>query len=324
MEQSELSVPETPPVTTVAEIEGLLRKVTEGRAEIAEKQKDGERLKEAFSTIKEGKRKSITQLQTEIAEIDSEEASTLSQLSTDEQSIERNIHDAREFLLRRVTLCNVKNALSKGGLAMTSQPREIYRNVFLSIYEAIGESDKPVNKVSYRIRVNIVRAPELVYQLKELCKPLKDMWWDVYGEAWSATYFDRDFKTNDDAEKYGERNRAKVSEDLLSAVKYLEKEIVSSTPNVDDVFDFRLITSTTASKNYSDSMNFKVISTEKHKLVVSPVRSQWDNEETKSYNITVTQRGYDLEVEGHKHEREREELIDFTKRYFHFIKEVSS
>ena len=306
---------ETATITTEADIQALLHIVTEGQAGIANKKSDAENLNASFTKVKEEKHDRISQLQKEIAQIDSEQAGKLSQLSSEEQSIDAGIFDAKEKLLRRIILCNVKNTLSNG-LVMTSQPREIYRNKFLSIWPEISENDKPVNKITYRIILKVVEG-KLVYELKKLCKTIKDLWWNYNDDP--ATYYDKDFKTVEEAEKYGERNKDKITSEFIKSIKCLEAEIDNANSSIDDVFDFRLITSSTVSRRYSGDRTFDVVSTTKNILTVKSTPNSWDTDGAAEYDITITQKGYNLTIEGHRHQREQDELLDFVKQYFHFI-----
>ena len=316
--QTELPISEnSSTITTEADIQDLFHIVTEGKVEIANKKSDAENLNASFTKVKEVKHDRISQLQKEIAQIDSEQASKLSKLSSEEQSIDTGIFDAKEKLLRRIILCNVKNTISKG-LVMTSQPREIYRNKFLSIWPEISENDKPVNKITYRIRVKVVEG-KLIYELKKLCKPIKDLWWDFSDNY--ATYYDKDFKTEEEAEKYGERNKDKITSEFIKSIKHLEAEIDNANSSIDDVFDFRLITSSTVSRHYARDRTFDVVSTTKNTLTVKSLSNRWDTDEAAEYDITITQKGYDITIEGHRHQREQDELLEFVKNYFHFIEE---
>lgn len=160
------------------------------------------------------------------------------------------------------------------------------------------------------------------FDLRDLLKVV----WPTFGEiqwGWrrddTSAFFERDLPTEEAAKGYGERNRARICSSLVEGIRQVEKEIEEANANINEVFDFRLITDSPIRGSYSnDREAFTVVSAEKHRLVASPVLSSYDRniEKIRPYTITVTQQGYQLVMECHRFTYQARVLKDEVNRIF--------
>jgi hypothetical protein len=277
-----------------------------------------EDLRRTHTAIKEANDSRVHAIQEENRNLDSELAAKESKLNVEERIIEDQIYEARAKLLRRIILCNLKNKLSI--LEPIATPDNalsiIYSGKFALVYDIITQGGKPVNKCEYKVSIKLRGQTALNSLLNVVWPPYKETYWGWRDDL--PRYFQRDFKSEEDARTYGERNRARVCQPLIEGMKQLEQEIEAATTDIDEVFDFRLTTSSALGSGSSRDRQFKIVSAEKHKLILAPFPSSWerDYDEIKPYTVTVTQQNYQLTIENHRFAGEARDLSYAIRNYF--------
>lgn len=274
--------------------------------------------RDTLRIIKEMNDRRIRLIQEESQKLDSEQSAKEARLNKAKSVIENQIWEARAKLLRRIILCNLKNLLK--GIQSPSAPDNIlstiYAGQFAVVYDDITIGSKPVNQYEWNVRVELAEEPSLRGLLESVWPAYREIHWGYGGE--SRTFYQRDFKSEEKAKGYAERNRAKICQKLIEGIKQVEQEISMAISNIDTVFDFRLIIHSTLDPQYSGSEKFLVASARKHKLVLTPVLSVYDEEvqKIKPYTITVTQRGYQLTIKGHRFSSQARDIKYALYKYF--------
>jgi len=303
------------------EIQNLLKMVLEARTKTQEIEQGVEQARETNKAIKQANDERIRKIQEENRELDSQLGTKEITLNKAKSEIESQIHEAKAKLLRRIIFCNLKNLLkdlqapSVFGENVLST---IYTGRFAIVFDEITVGSKPVNCNEWKVRIKILETKG--YGLNSL---LEDIWTTYrelrrnYAET-TFQFYQRDFKSEEEAKVYAERNRAKICQELIKGIKQVEWEIEGANDNIDEVFDFRLLESV-LDPQYSQYDKFQVVAgTEKHKLVLSPVLSSYDRnvEKIQPYTVTVTQQGYQLTIAGHRFPAQASQIKYATCRYF--------
>lgn len=311
-------------VDAETEVQNLLKMVLEARTKTQEIEQGVEQARETNKAIKQANDERIRKIQEENQELDSQLGVKEITLNKAKSEIETQIYEAKAKLLRRIILCNLKNLLKKE--VKTGIPENIlstiYTGRFATIYDEITVGNKTVNKYEWIVRTKLAEPLEKTYfGLRDLLAVV----WSTYKEIhWGfsrdelAAFFQRDFKSEEEAKAYAERNRAKICQELIKGIRQVEWEIEGANDNIDEVFDFRLLESV-LDPHYSQYDKFQVVAgTEKHKLVLSPVLSSYDRnvEKIQPYTVTVTQQGYQLTIAGHRFSGQASQIKYATCRYF--------
>lgn len=300
------------------EIQNLLKMVLEARTKTQQIEHDIEQARDTNRAIKAANDERIRKIQEENRELDSELGAKEITLNKAKSEIERQVFESRAKLLRRIILCNLKNLLK--GLQATSGPENplstIYTGRFLTIYDAIAIGNKPVNKYEWIVRVKLAEQVGLSGLLAYVWPAYREIHWGWRDE--SPQFYQRDFKSEEEAKAYAERNRARICEKFIEGIRQVEQEIEEANDNIDDVFDFRLLIDSVLDPRYSQSDKFKIVSAEKHQLILAPVLSSYDREVEKiqPYTITVTQQGYGLTIAGHRFTGQARDIKYAIHKYF--------
>jgi len=299
------------------EIQSLLKMVLQGRMKIQGLELDIEQIKKTHRHIKEMNDERIRKIQNENRELDSELGVKEATFNKTKSEIETQFCEARAKLLRRITLCNLKNLLND---LKATTPEDamttIYTGHFVTVYDEITIGSKPVNMYEWVVRIGLAEQPKLRDLLPQVWPTFREIHWGYQDER--AQFYQRDFKSEEKAKAYAERNRAKVCQELVSGIKQVEQEIEMANSDIDEVFDFRLLIDSEFRTAYSRSETFRVVSVEKHQLILSPVLSSYDKEVEKlqPYTIMVTQQGYQLTIAGHRFASQARQIKYAIYKYF--------
>lgn len=300
------------------EIQNLLKMVLQGRTKIRGLELDIEQIKKTHIDIKEMNDERIRKIQNENRELDSELGVKEATFNKTKSEIETQFYDARARLLRRITLCNLKNLLN--GLETITPPESaistVYVGRFAVIYDEISIGDKPVNMYEWVVGIKLAEQLKLRDLLPQVWSTFREIHWGYRDER--ARFYQRDFKSEEKAKAYAERNRAKTCQELVTGIKQVEQEIEMANSDIDEVFDFRLLIDSEFRASASRSETFRVVSAEKHQLILSPILSSYDKEVEKlqPYAITVTQQGYQLTIAGHRFATQAREIKYAIYKYF--------
>lgn len=286
---------------------------------IQELELDIEQTKKTHRNIKEMNDERIRKIQNENRELDSELGVKEVTFNKARSEIESEIWEARAKLLRRITLCNLKNLKDLQIPIFGNILSIIYEGKFAVVCDEITIGSKPVNKYEWIVRIELPSHSE-----HPTLRDLLGRVWHTYKEihwGWGrddSQFYQRDFKSEEDAKAYAERNRAKICKSLIEGIKQVEHEIEMANGNIDEVFDFRLIIDSILDSGYSRSTKFRVVSAEKRQLILTPELSSYDREVDKiqPYTITVMQQGYQLTIAGHRYSGEAREIKYAVNRYF--------
>lgn len=303
------------------EIQALQTMVLKGQKDLQQISSEVEQLRETTKAIKMGNDERISNIQKENRDLDSNLAVKEAELNKQQSAINQGIFEARAKLLRRIVLSNLRALLpqTKDAELPDGVLSTIYKGSFATIYDEITLGKKPVNMHQYQIRLSYVSDEKR--HIQDLLKAL----WPTYSEihhGWGnerPLFFQRDFPSSEDATKYAERNRSKICQELIDGMVQLEKEVVQLTSSFDEVFDFRLHTDPTIDGYYSNERErFKVVSAEKHVLVLSPFLSSYDRnvQHIQPYKITVTQEGRNLTISNHRYASEARQIKHYLCRFF--------
>jgi hypothetical protein len=287
----------------------LMQMVLEARANDEKVEKTIAQLRETHRAIKEANDVRIEKIQEENRQLDNELASKEANQRQLQKENEAEIQEARAKLLRRIHLCNLKNLHLQKGQSYMSLPEDklsvVHAGLFCTVFDRITISSKPVNCYEWKIEVVLPETKEHVLN------SLLEKTWKFYRELARGfgadsilSFVQRDFKSEEDAKGFAERNKERICGSLIESIKQLEAEIDQATESMDEVFDFRLIFGSDLHSPYSrrNDEQFQIVSAEKHQLVLSPFLSNYDRrvEKILPYTVTVTQQGYDLSIANHR------------------------
>jgi len=302
------------------EVKDLVKMVVEARRKTQQVEHDIEQARKTQRAIKEANDERIRKIQEENRELDSQLATKEITLNKAKSEIETQIHEAKAKLLRRIVICNLKNLLKN--VPTDDAPEDalstIYTGRFAIVYDEITVGNKPVNCNEWKVRIKI---PETKgHTLNSLLEHA----WVTYRELHrnyaetSFQFYQRDFKSEEDAKAYAERNKAKICQKLIEGIEQFERETEEANGNIDEVFDFRLITDSVINAPYSHSQNFRVVSAKKHQLKLAPLLSNYERavEKIQPYTITIMQQGYQLTIAGHRFSGQAREIKYAICRYF--------
>jgi hypothetical protein len=227
---------------------------------------------------------------------------------------ESAVHEIKGKLLRRIHLCLLKNLMPTLTVFLPEDALYVmYKGDFCVVYDEIQTGNKPVNCYEWCVRVDVTKSGSLRDLLKETWSKRDELNYSFDGDA---IFFERDFSSEADAKAYAERNRLKICRGLVDSIKSLEAEIKNAEDNINNVFDFRIITEPYFRMNYAHDMTFKVISAEPHKLVLSPSLDSFSVDKSKNYQITVTQADNVLTIAGHHLSGEARQIKKAVNNYF--------
>jgi len=245
------------------EVQNLLKMVLEARTKTQEIEQGVEQARETNKAIKQANDERIRKIQEENRELDSELGSKEIMLNKAKSEIETQIYEAKAKLLRRIILCNLKNLLKD--LPPDSAPdalSTIFTGRFAIVYDRITTGSKPVNKYEWIVSIKLAEQVSRSGLLKYVWATYDEIHWGWRDEL--PQFYQRDFKTEEEAKAYAERNRAKICQELIKGIRQVEWEIEGANDNIDEVFDFRLLGSVV--DPYSRADKFRVVSAEKHKF----------------------------------------------------------
>ncbi len=273
------------------------------------------RIEEAYDHIKDSNRERIQRLEEENKSIDSEISGKRSAIKNAIQEQESRAYKIRAPLIQEVSLCAVKNAL-QGKEAGTEEGTEIlFQNWFMKLYEAYHlDNGKKVNKVSYEIakKSKIDFEVEGMYLLEEL------IGFEFRERSYHSALFSRDFKTEQDARKFADKNREGIIAQTIERIVAFEKEYAKCTLDIDSLFDFRLVTEDWLADTGTNYFSFQVGERNKHILILkkqAKKRAYYD-EDKEEYDIKIEQHGFKLKFSGHRHSYEAEKVTEYLRRYF--------
>jgi hypothetical protein len=300
------------------EIKAMLKLVVHAEKESVKVQKQLEQERETIKHIKMANDERISKIQEESRNLDSKLAIKEAKFHKKQEEIQNRIHEAKMTFLKRIYLCNLKSELAKAEPPQIPENTlsTIYKGKFCTVYDIITVGSKPVNSFEYRIAINLVEKP-----IGDLLKSL----WPKYGEIWwgyrdeTSTFFERDLSSKEAAQKYGERNRERLTKNLIEGIKELETEIANAEKNFNVVFDFRLITDPVIHSSYSrDRDTLKIIKAQKHKLVVSPVLTNYERtvEKIQPYKITIKQKDREIRIRNHRFTGQAMTIRSLLNGYF--------
>jgi hypothetical protein len=302
-----------------AEIQNLLKMVFEARTKTQEIEQGVEQARETNKAIKQANDERFRKIQEENRELDSQLGSKEITLNKAKSEIENRVFEARAKLLRRIIFCNLKNLLKETQVTSVEKALStIYTGRFAIVYDDIAIGDKPVNKYEWIVRIKLTETPGQMVRdlLPHVWSTFNEIHWGWHDEP--PQFYQRDFKSEEEAKGYAERNRAKICQKLIEGIRQVEWEIEAANDNIDNVFDFRFITSGSIETGRSQSERFQIASAEKHQLILRPILSSYDREveKIKPYTITVTQQGYQLTIAGHRFAAQAREIKYAICRYF--------
>lgn len=301
------------------EIQNLLKIVLEAQTKTQQIEHDIEQARNTSRAIKEANDERIRNIQNENIRLDEELAEKERTLNKAKQEIESQIYELRAKLLRRIILCNLKNLLKD--LPADSTPdyalSTIYKGRFAIVYDRVTIGSKPINKYEWIVGVKLAEQVSRSGLLKYVWSTHDEIHWGFRDEL--PQFYQRDFKSEEEAKAYAERNRARICEKLVEGIRQVEQEIETANDNIDDVFDFRLLIDSILDPQYSQALSFKVVSAEKHQVILTPVLSRYDREVHKiqPYTISVTQEGYQLTITGHRFAGQSRDIKYAIYKYFH-------
>jgi len=299
-----------------ANIAEFQTRLLKARADIAALEERKQRLREEYGRLKEQKHDAMSRYQQEIYELDKREAEENTRAEQAISALKESVQIERAALIRPISLCSVKDALSKdagrdeGLRGFPEDAKVIYENGFLVLYERLQPNNRPVNKISYQICLSWKCRGEIRYVLQELEKKL-----DLH--SWSredAVFYDRDFKTEGDAWDHSARNRQRATADYIAAIQKLEKEIDTASTDMNAVFDFRMLLDpaiTTVSRNHAGDTEYAVKDATKHTLTI----------EREHLPITITQDGHQFSIQGDRHQDDAEQILGLIRHRFQLVKE---
>jgi len=300
------------------EVQTLLKMVLEARTKTQEIEHDIEQARKTQRAIKEANDDRVRNIQNENRELDSELGAKEITLNKAKSEIETQIYEARTKLLRRIILCNLKNLLKD--LPADSAPdyalSTIFTGRFAVVYDRVTTGSKPVNKYEWIVGVKLAEQVSRSGLLKHVWPAHDEIHWGFRDEL--PQFYQRDFKTEEEAKAYGERNRSKICQKLIESIRQVEWEINAASDNIDEVFDFRFLIDSTLDPHYSQGDRFQIASAEKHMLILSPVLSSYDRqvEKIQPYTMTVTQEGYKLTIADHRFAAQARDIKYAICRYF--------
>lgn len=306
-------------VDAETEVQNLLKMVLEARAKTQEIEQGVEQARETNRAIKQANDERIRKIQNENSELDSELGAKEIMLNKAKREIESQIYEARAKLLRRIILCNLKNLLKD--LPADSAPdyalSTIFTGRFAIVYDRITTGSKPVNKYEWIVGVKLAEQVSRSGLLKYVWSTHDEIHWGFRDEL--PQFYQRDFKTEEEAKAYAERNRVKLCQKLIEGIRQVEWEIEGASNNIDEVFDFRFLIDSVIDPQYSQSDKFQAVSAEKHQLILAPFLSRYGREVEKiqPYTITVTQQGYQLTIAGHRFAAQARDIKYALYKYFH-------
>lgn len=314
-----VSSPDSLRTNQETEVQNLLKIVLEAQTKTQQTESEIEQAKKTFRAIKDSNDERVRKIQEENRELDSQLGSKEIMLNKAKIEIESQIWEARAKLLRRIVLCNLKNLVN--GLTAPSTPEKtlstIYTGRFITVYDDIVIGSKPVNKYEWIVRVKLAQDPDHeIGKLSVIWPTYNEIHWGYGNEL--EQFYQRDFKSEEEAKAYAERNKARICQQLIEGIKQVEKEIETANGNIDEVFDFRLHTNSTLASQYSGHNSFKVVSAEKNRLVITPTLSKYDIEveKTQLYTILVTQQIYQLTITGHRFSSQARDIKYALYNYF--------
>lgn len=173
----------------------------------------------------------------------------------------------------------------------------------MAVYEEYDDSGKPVNKVAYNIKAVYLVQRETQVLINEHFFRVHD---SGNGTEYATTHIhNRDFRTQEEAEKYAERNRDKILAPLVERLEKFDKDVMDAY-EMDDVFDFRLLFHTVVEPRYSTRENtYKIAEVSSDRVVMRRFEEdRWDDKAQEYRDILypemieVTRDGYTFLVKG--------------------------
>lgn len=317
------------------EAQELISFIERTRNEITGLRQNMNKTAAATEQMREQKKSSIHQLEREVDRLDKEEAEQRKNIDGEIEALKLSIATRKAPFLKQISLTSIRWWLDHPEklqeLAKHRNQTEeldgitIFQNPFIRIVENIAINDKPVNCRTYRIQGQF-KCHYVIYE------PIFKMYPDLekfsgYGYH-SGNFYDKDFKTDEDAHRYGEKNRLRLIKTLVETLQQIEKQLEATPTNLADVFDFRLLdVHGTISTNSRHDQTFQVKDAQKLVLVVTPLRKDWNTDKhqpeflPEEYDITVTmQSDGNLKIDGNRHEDESEQLLDYITDQFNIVK----
>lgn len=303
----------------------LTIQVVNARKEIEQTTKMLEFAKSLHQDLKTANDTRIELIQEENRKIDSGYAEKKREIEEAQKQIETVVYEAKAKLLKRIVLCNLKNLLPQLTVVVPEDIASlIYKGVFVSIYDVITHGSKPVNNIEYKICVQEAKQQDEKHSYS-LQKLLEVAWQPTYQEIhrsyWSRddiVFFSRDFPSEETAKAYAERNRVRLTQDLIAGIRQVETTISEADGDINKVFEFRLITDTGITTSDRDRDNYKIISADKHTLTLAPFLTNYARtvEKIEPYHITVTQKENVLTFAGHRSTGDARAIKDTLNKYF--------
>jgi hypothetical protein len=197
------------------EIQNLLKMVLEARTKTQQVEHDIEQARKTQRAIKEANDERMRKIQEENRELDSELGSKEILLNKAKSEIETQIYGARAKLLRRIILCNLQNLVKD--LPADSVPDNalstIYKRRFAIVYDRVTIGSKPVNKYEWIVGIKLAEQVSRSDLLKHVWTAHREIHWGWRDEE--SQFYQRDFKTEEEAKTYGERNRERLCKKLI-------------------------------------------------------------------------------------------------------------
>lgn len=303
------------------EVRSMLKLIVATRTKNVEVQKKIASLRKTYNGLIDANRERCMKLEKENKRLTDELSSKESALFKEKDANEQKAFEIRAKFLTRIILCNLKNIKVNPIEEPENKLSQFYQSEHALVYDEITMGEKPVNCYEYRIKLLLATQKEtdktghLITLLRKIWHPLEEM----HG-GWRSdlVYFERDFKSEKDAIRYAQRNRGKVAEPLIASIRAFEKAIQQANGCLDDVFDFRLHLGLVLDPHYSRSETFKIVKAKKHKLILNAVLSSYERIEQnkKTYEITVLQKGYRLKIKGHKESSEARSILYAIEGFF--------
>lgn len=307
------------------EIADLTAKIIEAKVKTEKNRAELDIAKQFNQDVKTANDSRIDLIKEENQRLDEELRIREKTLEAERKEIETSVYEAKTTLIRRVVLCSLKNALPQTVKTEIKNPLSIiYAGLFATVYDEITKGSKPVNGDEYKICIALSEYSDLSNHWVGIKEFLGVIWHEQKEIRWGyrdehSVYFERDFSSEEEAKRYGERNRTKITQSLIDGIKQVENEISDANGDINEVFDFRMITDVSIEEHYHDRTVFKVESASKHTLILSPILSNYERtvDKTQPYQITVTQKDNVLTFLGHRYTGQARDIRDEINHYFH-------